>query len=89
MKNAFYPVAEFPDFPAMTPEAAHEAMPRLLADAKAAVDALEEKIMATISAMERRKRLLSRRVNNRCSGKISMITRRSMPAAVPSGLRVQ
>ena len=47
MKNAFYPVAEFPDFPAMTPEAAHEAMPRLLADAKAAVDALEERATPT------------------------------------------
>ena len=43
MKNAFYPVAEFPDFPAMTPEAAHEAMPRLLADAKEKkFDILEE-----------------------------------------------
>ena len=47
MKNPFYPVAEFPDFPAMTPEAAHEAMPRLLADAKAAVDALEERATPT------------------------------------------
>ncbi len=47
MKNPFYPVAEFPDFPAMTPEAAQEAMPRLLADAKAAVDALEERATPT------------------------------------------
>ena len=47
MKNPFCPVAEFPDFPAMTPEAAHEAMPRLLADAKAAVDALEERATPT------------------------------------------
>ena len=39
--NPFYPVAEFPDFPAMTPAAAEEALPKLLADAKAAVDALE------------------------------------------------
>ena len=39
--NPFYPVAEFPDFPAMTPAAAEEALPKLLADAKSAVDALE------------------------------------------------
>ena len=39
--NPFYPVAAFPDFPAMTPAAAEEALPKLLADAKAAVDALE------------------------------------------------
>ena len=38
MKNPFYPVAEFPDFPAMTPDAADEALPRLLADAKALDD---------------------------------------------------
>ena len=42
MKNPFYPVAEFPDFPAMTPEAADEALPKLLADAKASVAALED-----------------------------------------------
>lgn len=47
MKNPFYPVAEFPDFPAMTPDAADEALPRLLADAKAAVDALEERATPT------------------------------------------
>jgi len=47
MKNPFYPVAEFPDFPAMTPEAADEALPRLLADAKASVDALEERATPT------------------------------------------
>ena len=39
--NPFYNIAEFPDFPAMTPAAAEEALPKLLADAKAAVDALE------------------------------------------------
>ena len=39
--NPFYNVAEFPDFPAMTPAAAEEALPKLLADAKTAVDALE------------------------------------------------
>ena len=47
MSNPFYPVAEFPDFPAMTPGAADEALPRLLADAKAAVDALEERAVPT------------------------------------------
>ena len=39
--NPFYKIAEFPDFPAMTPAAAEEALPKLLADAKSAVDALE------------------------------------------------
>ena len=39
--NPFYDIAEFPDFPAMTPTAAEEALPKLLADAKTAVDALE------------------------------------------------
>ena len=38
--NPFLPVAEFPDFPAMTPEAADEAFPKLLAEAQAAVDRL-------------------------------------------------
>ncbi len=47
MSNPFYPVAEFPDFPAMTPGAADEALPRLLADAKAAVDALEDRAVPT------------------------------------------
>src|SRR5574344_1650504 len=47
MKNAFYPVAEHPDFPAMTPDAAEEALPNLLADAKASVDALEEHAVPT------------------------------------------
>ena len=47
MKNPFYPVAEFPDFPAMTPDAADEALPKLLADAKASVDALEERATPT------------------------------------------
>ena len=39
--NPFYPVAEFPDFPNMTPESAEEALPKLLADAKRRVDELE------------------------------------------------
>ena len=47
MKNPFYPVAEFPDFPAMTPEAADEALPKLLADAKASVNALEARATPT------------------------------------------
>ena len=40
--NPFLPVAEFPDFQKMTPAAAEEALPKLLADAKAKVDALEK-----------------------------------------------
>ena len=36
--NPFYKVAEFPDFSAMTPAAAEEALPKLFADAKAAVE---------------------------------------------------
>ena len=40
--NPFYPVSEFPDFPAMTPEAADEAFPRLLADARAAIEEILE-----------------------------------------------
>ena len=47
MKNPFCPVAEFPDFPAMTPEAADEALPKLLAGAKASVDALEKRATPT------------------------------------------
>ena len=39
--NPFYKAADFPDFPAMTPAAAEEALPKLLSDAKASVDALE------------------------------------------------
>ena len=39
--NPFCKVAEFPDFPAMTPAAAEEALPKLLADAKSAVDAVK------------------------------------------------
>ena len=39
--------------------------------------------------MERMKFRFFFKVISRCSGKISMIARRSMPAAVPSGLRVQ
>ena len=39
--NPFINIPEFPDFPAMTPAAAEEAMPKLLADAKARVDAIE------------------------------------------------
>ena len=37
--NPFYNIAEFLDFPAMTPAAAEEALSKLLADAKTAVDA--------------------------------------------------
>ncbi len=40
--NPFLPVAEFPDFAKMTPAAAEEALPQLLAAAKAKVDALEK-----------------------------------------------
>ena len=47
MKNPFYPVTEFPDFPAMTPDAADEALPKLLEDAKASVAALEERATPT------------------------------------------
>ncbi len=43
MKNPFYPVAEFPDFPSMTPEVAEEALVKLLAKAKTTVDELEAK----------------------------------------------
>ena len=42
MSNPFYPVAEYPDFPKMTPEAADAALPKLLADAQVRVDALEK-----------------------------------------------
>lgn len=45
--NPFYPVSEFPDFPAMTPEAADEAIPQLLADARAAVGRLEREAVPT------------------------------------------
>jgi oligopeptidase A len=47
MKNPFDPVAAFPDFAAMTPEAADEALPKLLADAEKAVDALEKTALPT------------------------------------------
>ena len=47
MANPFLPVADFPDFPKMTPEAADEALPRLLAEAKTRVDALEKSAPAT------------------------------------------
>ena len=47
MANPFLPVADFPDFPKMTPEAADEALPRLLAEAKTRVDALEKNAPAT------------------------------------------
>ena len=47
MANPFLPVAEFPDYPKMTPEAADEALPRLLAEAKSRVDALEKSAPAT------------------------------------------
>ena len=45
--NPFCFVAEFPDFPAMTPAAAEEALPKLLADAKAVVDRLEKSATPT------------------------------------------
>ena len=45
--NPFYKIEEFPDFPAMTPEAAEEALPKLLADANAAVDELEKNATPT------------------------------------------
>ena len=40
-ENPFIHMSEFPDFRSMTPAAADEAFPRLLADASAAVDRLE------------------------------------------------
>ena len=45
--NPFLKVEEFPNFPAMTPAAADEALPKLLADAKAAVDKLEKSATPT------------------------------------------
>ena len=42
MQNPFFNIGEFPDFPKMTPEAADEALPKLLADARARVDELEK-----------------------------------------------
>ena len=45
--NPFLPVSEFPDFPAMTPAAAEEAFPQLLAEAHAAVDRLEQSATPT------------------------------------------
>ena len=51
--NPFYPVAEFPDFPAMTPEAADEAFPKLLADAAVAVEALEKHAVPTWDGLVR------------------------------------
>ena len=47
MNNPFYPVAEYPDFPKMTPEAADAALPKLLADAQARIDALEQSATPT------------------------------------------
>ncbi len=47
MKNPFYPVAEFPDFPSMTPSMAEEALVKLLAEAKTAVDDLEANAVPT------------------------------------------
>ena len=49
--NPFYNIAEFPDFPAMTPAAAEEALPKLLTDAKAAVDALERGAPDNVTAL--------------------------------------
>ena len=45
--NPFCKVVDFPDFPAMTPAAAEKALPKLLSDAKAAVDKLEKTAMPT------------------------------------------
>ncbi len=45
--NPFYKISDFPDFPAMTPAAAEEALPKLLADAKRAVDELEKSAKPT------------------------------------------
>ena len=45
--NPFLKVEEFPNFPAMTPAAAEEALPKLLADAKAVVDKLEKSATPT------------------------------------------
>ncbi|MGN0847482.1 MAG: M3 family metallopeptidase [Kiritimatiellia bacterium] len=42
MSNPFLRLGEFPDFPNLTPAAANEALPRLLADARTRVDALEK-----------------------------------------------
>ena len=47
MKNPFLDIGDFPDFPNMTPEAADEALPRLLADARARVDAAEARATPT------------------------------------------
>jgi oligopeptidase A len=47
MANPFLPVAGFPDFAKMTPEAADEALPRLLVEATARVDALEKSAPAS------------------------------------------
>ena len=41
MKNPFFSIGEFPDFPNLTPAAAEEALPQLLKEAGARVDALE------------------------------------------------
>ena len=47
MQNPFIKIAEFPDFPAMTPAAADEALPILLKEATEAVDALEKNAVPT------------------------------------------
>ncbi len=47
MKNPFLSVGAFPDFPKMTPAAADEALPQLLAAARARVDELEKSAPAT------------------------------------------
>lgn len=44
MANPFLDVSGFPDFPAMTPQAAREAFPVLLGKASAAADALERSV---------------------------------------------
>lgn len=47
MKNPFLSMGAFPDFPKMTPAAADEALPQLLAAARARVDELEKSAPAT------------------------------------------
>ena len=47
MKNPFFSIGAFPDFPNLTPAAADEALPQLLAAARARVDELEASAPAT------------------------------------------
>ncbi len=46
MNNPFLSLGAFPDFPKLTPEAADAALPQLLSEAKARVDALEKTAVA-------------------------------------------